>query len=342
MKQGMKGMQKEECRMQKSEARGQKSDRVVSPTTGRDGAPRRSPGGTTENSPAFQRWEKGKSTRVPKGRPNLEANPQRSARRSLGDDSSVRAVDQPRPASKFQTRNMVLPLLAQRGEGRGEESSKADEVASDAHFYKAKTPLPAWAGRGRRIVVASYTLHKSILEKIWLERLRQKQLLREGRIAFACASPVVSHDRKLRVLAEEIGEVAGAIDRIENFNPLRQPRAELSEPSTRARKQLCDELTQVAAVAIAWLESLENLAVPSPEGTPDNSPAFQRWVKRNSVQVSKGRPTGRRSNGSAVPSGLDSRAQNPGVKTPGYSQSHLRREEKTPQVRPANSLDAQP
>ncbi len=29
--------------------------------------------------------------------------------------------------------------------------------------------------------------------------------------------------------------------------------------------------------------------VPSPKGTPENSPAFQRWVKRKSTQVPKGR-----------------------------------------------------
>jgi hypothetical protein len=107
-----------------------------------------------------------------------------------------------------------------------------------------------------------YTLSKSILEKIWLERLRQKQLLREGKIFFACDSPVVSHDRKLRVLTEELGEVAGAIDQIEMLNPLRQPRAEMSEPSARAKNNLRDELAQIAAVAIAWLESLQTPASP--------------------------------------------------------------------------------
>jgi len=106
-------------------------------------------------------------------------------------------------------------------------------------------------------VVSAYALDKSILEKIWLERLRQKQLLREGKIFFACDSPVVSHDRKLRVLTEELGEVAGAIDQIEILNPLRQPRAEMSEPSARAKNNLRDELAQIAAVAIAWLESLQ-------------------------------------------------------------------------------------
>ena len=178
-----------------------------------DHAPVSSPEGTTDNSPAFQRWEKSDNAQVPKGRPNLEGQ-------------------QPRHVGKFQTLDQLPPLPRERAGVRG--------IAA-----------PTLA------IGVNYTLSKSILEKIWFERLRQKQLLRESRIAFACDSPVVSHDRKLRVLTEELGEVAGAIDRIENFNPLRQPRAELSEPSTRARKHLCDELTQVAAVAIAWLESLQ-------------------------------------------------------------------------------------
>lgn len=105
--------------------------------------------------------------------------------------------------------------------------------------------------------ILTYAFNKSILEKIWLERLRQKQLLREGKIFFACDSPVVSHERKLRVIMEEIGEVARALEHIEILNPLRQPRAALSEPSTRAKQNLRDELTQVASVAIAWLESLQ-------------------------------------------------------------------------------------
>jgi NTP pyrophosphatase (non-canonical NTP hydrolase) len=108
-----------------------------------------------------------------------------------------------------------------------------------------------------RNAIPAYVLSKSILEKIWLERLRQKQLLREGRIFFACDSTVVSHDRKLRVLVEEIGEVAHAIGQIEILNPLRKPRAALSEQSVRARRHLRDELVQVASVVIAWLESLE-------------------------------------------------------------------------------------
>lgn len=85
-----------------------------------------------------------------------------------------------------------------------------------------------------------------IVEMIWSERQRQRRLLRENKIAFTCASPIVDARRKFRVLAEEIGEVAEAIDTVE-----RAPRAARAE----ADHELTAEIVQVAAVAIAWLES---------------------------------------------------------------------------------------
>lgn len=54
----------------------------------------------------------------------------------------------------------------------------------------------------------------------------------------SCANPAVTPDRKLAILAEEFGEVAMALNDTD-FNNLR------------------DELVQVAAVAVAWLESME-------------------------------------------------------------------------------------
>jgi len=57
-------------------------------------------------------------------------------------------------SNNFKMRNPVLPLLAERGEGRGEELNKNGVSASGATLSEAKTPhpnpLPAWAGRGRR------------------------------------------------------------------------------------------------------------------------------------------------------------------------------------------------
>jgi hypothetical protein len=93
---------------------------------------------------------------------------------------------------------------------------------------------------------AFYELPRPILERIWIERLRQKDLFRAGRIGFDCASPVVSDDRKLRALVEEVGEVAKEID-----------AAEFGDNKKQARLRMRTELIQVAAVAIAWLESLE-------------------------------------------------------------------------------------
>lgn len=85
-----------------------------------------------------------------------------------------------------------------------------------------------------------------VIQRIAAERIRQRGLLRDGQILFDCASPVVSLDRKLRVLVEEVGEVAEAID-VQEWRPRCKRTAALVQA----------ELVQVAAVAVAWLESLE-------------------------------------------------------------------------------------
>ena len=78
------------------------------------------------------------------------------------------------------------------------------------------------------------------------ERLRQRQLFAARKLSFRFDSPAVSPFRKLRVLTEEIGEVAEAIDDLE------------AHPKSPIRRQhLITELVQVAAVTVAWLESLE-------------------------------------------------------------------------------------
>lgn len=81
------------------------------------------------------------------------------------------------------------------------------------------------------------------IERIHEERERQRALFKERKISFDVASPIIDLRRKFRVLAEEVGEVAHAIDQIENHG--------------MAQGNLNMELVQVAAVAVAWLESLE-------------------------------------------------------------------------------------
>ena len=89
----------------------------------------------------------------------------------------------------------------------------------------------------------------TVFARIANERSRQRELFHAGKITFDCASPLPDANRKLRVLVEEVGEVAQEMDRLEN---LRDGRA-----ACFAREDLQEELVQVAAVAVAWLESLE-------------------------------------------------------------------------------------
>ena len=90
----------------------------------------------------------------------------------------------------------------------------------------------------------------SVFERVAQERHRQNILFVEGHIPFKCASRVADPNRKLRVLMEEVGEVAEAIDLLETCKPGCKPHA-------RMTNHLRDELTQVAAVAVAWLEAME-------------------------------------------------------------------------------------
>ena len=89
----------------------------------------------------------------------------------------------------------------------------------------------------------------AVFERIAQERLRQRELLREGKILFNCDSPIVSDDRKLRIATEELGEIAKAIDDVEFTG---------GKSKYHTHEDIRTELTQLAAVCVAWLESFEN------------------------------------------------------------------------------------
>lgn len=82
-----------------------------------------------------------------------------------------------------------------------------------------------------------------VVEAVMEERIRQETLRVEGRFRYTCADPEMSPGDKLACLAEEFGEVA---------------RAMLHERGLVADGggELRTELIQVAAVAVAWAESL--------------------------------------------------------------------------------------
>ena len=93
-----------------------------------------------------------------------------------------------------------------------------------------------------------------VFARIAQERSRQRELFRTGKISFDVSSATPDANRKLRVLVEEVGEVAEAIDQIEVCESSPTPcRRHLP----RLNKNLREELIQVAAVAVAWLESME-------------------------------------------------------------------------------------
>jgi NTP pyrophosphatase (non-canonical NTP hydrolase) len=83
----------------------------------------------------------------------------------------------------------------------------------------------------------------SIAELIADERDRQEGKARAGEFAWTCSDPDVSHEQRLAVLVEEVGEVAravlGASGAVSDGGNLRR------------------ELVEVAAVAVAWLEAME-------------------------------------------------------------------------------------
>lgn len=82
---------------------------------------------------------------------------------------------------------------------------------------------------------------ESVLLEVGSERLNQEDRKAEGRFEFTCADDGLSNAEKLTILTEEVGEVA---------------RDRLARDSVGTTKALRDELLQVAAVAVAWVESL--------------------------------------------------------------------------------------
>lgn len=91
-----------------------------------------------------------------------------------------------------------------------------------------------------------------VLDDITRERLRQEELVQRGKFKWTCADHRGSglEPEKLAVLAEEFGEVARLITET------------IIDPDRRDIGKLRAELIQVAAVAVAWVESLDREVKP--------------------------------------------------------------------------------
>jgi len=88
-----------------------------------------------------------------------------------------------------------------------------------------------------------------IYQRITHERERQSRLVESGSIPWDCADQFVGHDQKLAVLVEEVGKVARVLIEKPNWN--------LGDNRGSFLAKLREELNQVAAVSVAWLEAID-------------------------------------------------------------------------------------
>ena len=103
-----------------------------------------------------------------------------------------------------------------------------------------------------------YGIPPRIMELLWLERLRQISL-NEGdqfKTRHDVAAPESDPDRNLRILVEEVGEIARGMDRLKITGQAGSP-VEFFKLHRKRRTELRDEIVQAAAVCVAWLESIE-------------------------------------------------------------------------------------
>lgn len=75
------------------------------------------------------------------------------------------------------------------------------------------------------------------------ERVRQELKARDGGFAWTCSEPEIPNEARLAVLVEEVGEVARAVLGLNG--------------AVTDGGDLKNELVQVAAVVVAWLEALD-------------------------------------------------------------------------------------
>jgi hypothetical protein len=91
-----------------------------------------------------------------------------------------------------------------------------------------------------------------VLYDVASERIRQESLVRDGKIPWTCSDPNIPDGGKSFVLGEEYGEVCRAAYECYNCDTL------AARGSSEKRKHLRLELIQLAAVAVAWVESIDN------------------------------------------------------------------------------------
>jgi NTP pyrophosphatase (non-canonical NTP hydrolase) len=89
--------------------------------------------------------------------------------------------------------------------------------------------------------------HEDAVHAILAERRRQDKLKAEGRFKHTCADDGMGNSDRLACLVEEVGEVAQEV--------LTQKGRRLARDTEGSEEALREEITHVAAICLAWLES---------------------------------------------------------------------------------------
>lgn len=97
---------------------------------------------------------------------------------------------------------------------------------------------------------------------VGIERHAQDQMKEAGKFRHTCNDPQMTDPERLAVLVEEVGEVAkevlGTCDEIDvrRRTMATQVREGSETVEAQIRLKMRKELAQVAAVAVAWMESI--------------------------------------------------------------------------------------
>ena len=102
----------------------------------------------------------------------------------------------------------------------------------------------------------------SEIRPLWDEILaeRQRAHRKHGATSMESCDPMA--DRRLRVLTEEVGEVARVLNDRERKRADSDSPFWLADVDRTARCDLREELVQVAAMAVAWIAALDGEALP--------------------------------------------------------------------------------
>jgi hypothetical protein len=193
---------------------------------------------------------------------STKTDPKEEARMALAEKRRQDGVIPELRAKIFDRVAHSSTLLLAFGERNGNDGRLADLTVGIGQIASSLWSLAALEDRLVRVAAFCVGWLKSMdVENPFVfiheERLRQANLYvtEPEKYLVRMDSHVADNRRKLRVLVEELGEVAATIDLIEQATP--------SGYVKLRTENLKSELVQVAAVCVAWLETRQDAGAHS-------------------------------------------------------------------------------